>query len=211
MLLCVTPQHLTRGYKQSGGETQPPPSHPCSVRRWSPSQPASLLGAPDERAAVLLLIPHTSTYSEISNLLLTAPLRSCPTTLKHPVPRAQVCSCNRPSCGVRGARLPPATGDPCGSHSTAPVPPQPNTCPKGLPDRGPKQHPGAFRVAPRTPALISPIEPVLLTLCPQLQQFYPRQSQGYRVPGKQEAFPSPIMCSKVLDIRRTVSLSLHSN
>lgn len=69
------------------------------------------------------------------------------------------------------------------------------------PQDGARTAPGAFRAAPCTPALISPINPVLLPFCLFLQQIHPRQNQGHRVPGKQGAFPSPIMCSKALDIR----------
>lgn len=77
--------------------------------------------------------------------------------------------------------------------------------PKGTARTGAETAPRCLQSCTFYPSpLISPTKPVLLPLCPHLQQIYPRQSQGYRVPDKQEAFPSPIMCSKALDIRRTV-------
>lgn len=101
-----------------------------------------------------------------------------------------VCRCHRPSCGARGDHW----------RQTALLLLLPSPA---LPTGWGQNSPRCLQSCTFYPSPHLPHKSCSAPLLQCLQQIHPRQNQAHRVPGKQEAFPSPIMCSKALDIRRT--------
>lgn len=130
----------------------------------------------------LFPVPHVSTYSDISDTLLT----SCPTTLKHHLPRSRVSWWNRPSLRGRGTWRGESMA---ASPATALLPAVPSRVqhlpPKGIPGAGKKWQPrnfAAFRPAPLALALISSITPVLLPPAPSVSANSSQMERGLPSP-----------------------------